>query len=125
MKSLKIYCFGNEFVNGDSLAKQIADELDIEGVKFVRCNSPDELEIAGDLLLMDVVKGIDKVMVIDDVDKLKDKNLCSLHDFDLSFFLKLLKELNQIKNIKIIGIPQQGDKEEIKKQISDLLPDKL
>ena len=37
----------------------------------------------------------------------------SLHDFDLGFFLSLMKELGINKKIKIIGIPENGNIKEI------------
>ncbi len=118
-----ILCFGNEFIKQDSLAKELADELTIPNHKFIKCNSPNELlNIKGDIIIMDVVKGIDKVIIIKDLDQLKTNKLYSLHDFDLAFFLKLMKETGKISSIKIIGIPQKGNKEKIKQQIKKLIP---
>ena len=34
-----------------------------------------------------------------------DINFVSLHDFDFGFFLKLLKGLNEINDVRIIGLP--------------------
>jgi len=119
----KIFCFGNEFVKQDSLAKEVVDELKIQGVEFVKCSSVDGLlNEKGDLVILDVVKGINEVITFNDLNRLKNKKICSLHDFDVAFFLKLMKELKQINKIIIIGIPQQGDKEKIKSQLRDLLP---
>ncbi|MEE9525519.1 MAG: hypothetical protein V3V78_02830 [Candidatus Woesearchaeota archaeon] len=114
----KILCFGNEFLKQDSLAKELADELEIPNYKFIKCNSVNDiLESKGDLIIMDVVKDIKQVKIITDIDQLKANKLYSLHDFDLGFFLKLLKETGKIKTIKIIGIPQTGNKEKIKQEI--------
>ncbi len=114
----KILCFGNEFLKQDSLAKELADELKIPNTEFIKCSSiNDVLKAEGNIVLMDVVKGIKKVTIINDINKLKINRLYSLHDFDLGFFLKLLKETGKIKSITIIGIPQKGNKEEIKKQV--------
>ena len=118
----KIFCFGNEFLKQDSLAKELADELKIEGFKFIKCDSPNELlTTEGDIIIMDVVKSIKKVIVIKDINQLKINKIYSLHDFDLSFFLKLMKETGKIKSITIIGIHQEGNKEEIKEQIKALI----
>ena len=122
----KIFCFGNEFIEQDSLAKTIADE--IKEYKIIKCNKPDDLihyEDLNNVIILDVVKGIDKPMLITDPDQLKTNQSISAHDFDLGFYLKLLKETGKIKNIKIIGIPQKGDKEEIKKQLLALLKNNL
>lgn len=120
----KIFCFGNEFFEQDSLAKTIADEIKVKGIEFVRCNAPDDLihyEDLSNIILLDVVKGIDNVMLITDPDVLKHHDSVSAHDIDLGFYLKLLKEIGKVKNVKIIGIPQKGDKQEIKKQVLRLL----
>ena len=118
-----VLCFGNEFLKEDSLAKELADELKIPNVKFIKCDSMNDiLETKGDIIIMDVVKGIDKPIIINDINQLKTNKLYSLHDFDLGFFLKLMKETGKIKSINIIGIPQKGDKEEIKEEIKELIP---
>ena len=115
---MKVYCFGNEFLENDSLAKEIADTISIPGIEFIKCNDPSEVVLdSGEIIILDVVEGISDVIVIEDLDKLKENNLVSLHDFDLSFFLKLLKSINQVGKIKIIGIPMKGDKNKIKEEV--------
>ena len=119
---MKVYCFGNEFLENDSLAKEIADEISVSGVEFVKCESPEEIfSEKGQIVILDVVEGISEAILIEDIDQLKDNKIISLHDFDLSFFLKLKKEIGEIKKIKIIGIPMRGDKEKIKEKIIGLL----
>ncbi len=117
----KIYCFGNEFVDGDSLAKKLADRLSVEGFEFIKCDSPDILMDNKDILIMDVVRGINRPIMIEDINQLKDKKIVSLHDFDLSFFLQLLQQIGQLGKIKIIGIPPEGDEEEIIKEVKNIL----
>ncbi len=117
---MKVFCFGNEFLENDSLAKEIADELVIDDVEFIKCDSPDEIFLEeGRIVILDVVEGIDDVMLIEDINKLSDDGISSLHDFDLRYFLKLKDKIGQIDNIKIIGIPMKGDKEELKKKIEE------
>jgi Ni,Fe-hydrogenase maturation factor len=120
---MKIYCFGNEFLENDSLAKKIADDIKIEGVEFIKCSSPEEIfqEPEKEILIMDVAKGIGEPILIEDVDQLKNNNIVSLHDFDLAFFLKLMKKIGKLKKVKIIGIPMRGDKEEIKKKTISII----
>jgi len=116
--------FGNEYLKEDSLAVEISRELEIDDVDVKRCTSPDQLYDYQDyeiVFVLDVVKGIDEVKMITDIDQIKSHKLYSLHDFDLGFFLKLMKELGVLKEIKIIGIPQSGDKEKIKREIIKLL----
>jgi len=115
---MKIYCFGNEFLENDSLAKKIADEINIEGIEFIKCDSPTDIVLEEkEIIILDVVDGIDKTIIIEDINQLKDNKIFSLHDFDLSFFLQLMKKTEQINNVKIIGIPMRGNKENIKNDI--------
>ncbi len=115
---MNIYCFGNEFLEEDSLAKEIVNEIHLKDVSFIKCNSPEELFQEKDQInILDVVEGIEKTILIKDLDQLKENNVLSLHDFDLSFFLKLMKEAKQIRNVKIIGIPMKGDREKIRLDI--------
>ena len=90
---ITVLCFGNEYVHGDTLAKEIADEIEIEGVNFIKCDNVNEvLSHKGELYILDVAKGINEIKIFDDIDKLSVKNIMSLHDFDLGYFLKLMKE---------------------------------
>ena len=118
-----VLCFGNQFLKEDSLAKELADEIKIENTTFIKCNSLNEIIECKDknLFILDVVENITKVIQIKDLNQLKENKLCTLHDFDLSFFLKLMKTLGEIKDINIIGIPQKGNKEDIKKEIIKIL----
>ena len=115
---MKVYCFGNEFLKEDSLAKEIADSISIEGVEFVKCSDSSEIFLQEkEIVILDVVEGISEVVVFDDIDKLKDNSIVTLHDFDLGFFLKLMKGIDQIGKVRIIGVPMKGDKERIKKDV--------
>ena len=67
---MKIYCFGNEFIKQDSLAKKLADEIKIKDVELVKCDSLEGIN--GDIVILDVVKGIKDVMIIDGMEKIKD-----------------------------------------------------
>ena len=123
MKTL-LLAFGNEYVEEDSLAIEISRELKIDNVDIKRCYSVGDLYDYQDyenIFILDVVKDLEKTTLITDIDRIKSHKLYSLHDFDLGFFLKLMKSLGVLKEIKIIGVPQKGDKEEIKKDILKLI----
>ena len=107
---MKVFVFGNEFLEDDKKAKEIASSLEVPGVEFVKCQYAEELLdefLAGnDLVILDVVKGIKEVTVFDDISVFEQHKPSSLHDFDLGFFLKLLKEAGQLKGkVRIIGVP--------------------
>ena len=114
---MKVLCFGNEFWRSDSLAKQIGDEMGFE-----MCDNPaDILKYADDeVVIIDVVKDLKEVKELS-IDLLKTSPSVSAHDFDLCFYLKLMEGVGRVKDIRIIGIPMFGDKEEIKKKIKKII----
>lgn len=119
---ITVLCFGKEAIKGDMLAKEIADELVIDGIEFVKCSNVDDLlSYSGNVYIMDVAKGLKEVTLIEDITKLEVNKLISLHDFDLGFFLKLMNEIGKIKNVKIIGIPMGSNKEDAKKEVIKIL----
>jgi len=120
MKTL--YVFGNVYLENDSFALEIAKRIG-HLVRVVHCKSPEFLldTEENELLIMDVVKDIKKPILITDISQLKVRNLISLHDFDLGFFLNLLREIGINKKIKIIGIPHKGDIVEISEEVSKYL----
>lgn len=119
---MKIFCFGNEFIQEDGLAKELINELDVQNVEFVSCTQVEELlDQQGRLLIMDVVKGIDEVTVIEDINDLQSKNIMSLHDFDLGFFLKLLNAIDTVSEVVIIGLPMKGRKNKIKQSVKEII----
>ena len=115
---MKLYVFGNEHLAQDSMAAQVAEFIDAE---IVHCRSPDDLlEAESPLVILDVVKGLKEVMEIPP-EKIKTRPLVSLHDFDLGFFLGLMRELGLEKDIKIIGVPEAGDATRIAKEVEQCL----
>ena len=117
-----VLCFGNPDVREDSLALELANELVLEGYKFVKCTRAELLlEYKNkNIIILDVVKNLKEVKEVS-VDSIAAEKLFTTHDFDLGHFLKLMKELKLIKNVKIIGMPQFGDKVKIKEDIIKLL----
>ena len=112
---MKIYCFGNEYIESDSMAKKIADELKISGVEFIKTDSVEGIK--GDIVILDVVKVIKEVKLITDLNKIKEFYPITCHDFDLGTQLKLRKTIGEINSVKIIGVPMHGDISEIKSQV--------
>jgi hypothetical protein len=121
-KKLKILVLGNEFIKIDSLAKNIAEKLSNEsGLCFKSIDDSfqllEELNSGNDFVILDVVKGLDKVKIIG-VDDLKNTNILTGHDLDSGFILRLI---GKEKNIKIIGIPEKGDIKEIIKEVREFI----
>ncbi len=121
----KVLVFGNPYLKEDNLAVRIGNKLELPGFKIEMCSRPDDL-LNHDLessFLLDVAKGIDKVELFDDIDSLEFSVIFSLHDFDLGFFLKLLKEAGKLEKVNIIGIPLDYDEEKAVKEVRSLIKD--
>lgn len=119
----KVLVFGNPLIEKDNLAIKISEELSIPGVEFIKCESFSSLlNFKGEeLIILDVVENLKKTALIKDIDRINLNKSLTTHDFDLGFNLKLMKILGKIKRFKVIGIPQKGDKEKIKRDIEKTL----
>ncbi len=121
---MKILVFGNPLLKEDSLPIKLLPKLRqlYPNIEFKEIDPTENLEAQGKhLIILDTIKNIDKITIIDDINKLKANKLYSMHDFDLALNLKLLKKLNKIELVKIIGLPMEISKNEAIKQISKLL----
>ncbi|HII72212.1 TPA: hypothetical protein HA265_05650 [Candidatus Woesearchaeota archaeon] len=121
-----ILCFGNPYIESDSLALQVADHFQhhpIKDVEFVKCIAPDEVfnYVDKDFYILDVVQGIKEVTMIDDIDVLANEPKATAHDFDLGFFLRMMKEMGRLKKVRIIGIPMGKKVEGLKEKIVELI----
>lgn len=120
-----IYIFGNPLLPYDSLPIELAPELakTFSNFNFVIQDPNENLKPDnGELIIIDTIMGIDKVIVINDIDqidKIESSPTYSLHDFDLGFNLKLLKKIGQLKKVTILGMPPGIDKKEALRQLID------
>jgi Ni,Fe-hydrogenase maturation factor len=119
---MKIYIFGNAYVAGDRRAVQLARELegDIEGISFVFVKPNEDLPFVDErhVVILDTVQGIKEVTLLegDIIDRLILGPLGSVHDFDLAYQLRYLKKLNRLGKVTIIGVPQEGDVDQLRIQ---------
>lgn len=111
---MKIYVFGNQDIQEDNLALKVANRLrdKIENIEFITVKPNEDLPFIGEnnIVIMDIIQGIDKIEIVDekDLDKLVLSPRNSVHDFDLGFQLKYLKKLGKLGKITIVGLPQNG-----------------
>jgi Ni,Fe-hydrogenase maturation factor len=108
----KIYVFGNSDVEGDGLAIEIAKSLEprMKDVRFIYVNPNEDLpfEDGEDVVVMDVVEGLDEVRIIEgeEMEKLVMSPRGSVHDWDLGWQLKYLRKLGKLGRISILGVPR-------------------
>jgi Ni,Fe-hydrogenase maturation factor len=117
----KIYIFGNPMLPFDSLPIKVAARLQaaLPDFEFIVADPNENLKpVNKELVIIDTVEWIYEVMVIDDIDKIKTEKIYSLHDFDLGYNLKLLQKLGELEKVKIIGVPMEGDEENIFNQLT-------
>lgn len=102
-----VYVFGNPLVKEDSLPLKLIEKLrkEFPSLEFKEFDTVEDMELEKELNIIDTVKGIKKVELIEDIDKIITDKIYSMHDFDLGYNLKLLKKMKIIDNVRIFGIP--------------------
>jgi hypothetical protein len=132
---MKILVLGNEFIEKDSLAKRVGsllkEDFDVVEIR-------DSFQLMGELALqeemgngkwgvviLDVVKELDEVREIG-VGDLRVDSILSAHDFDAGYVLALFGHDSgepglMGENVRIIGIPMEGDELETRKDVLKIL----
>tara|TARA_Y100000310_G_scaffold338641_1_gene428850 strand:+ start:3217 stop:3612 length:396 start_codon:yes stop_codon:yes gene_type:complete len=129
MNKPKILIFGNLLVKKDSLPLKILSKLkeQFPQIQFIEIDSTENLQQHGkDLKIIDTIENIEKVQTIkisslEDFKKLQTNKIYTMHDFDLGYNLKLLKKINLINTVEIIGIPQNLDEQQALNQTQLIL----
>jgi Ni,Fe-hydrogenase maturation factor len=118
-----IYVFGNPLVREDSLPLKLIVKLrkEFPSLEFKEFDTVEDLEIEKELNIIDSVKGIKKVELIEDVDSIVTEKIYSMHDFDLGYNLKLLKKMKMIDKVRIFGIPMKINEKEAFEQLSKII----
>lgn len=119
-----IYIFGNEILSFDSTPIKLAPDLQKIFPEFIfEVIDPNEnLHPKNkELLIIDTIMDIDKVVIFNDIDKIQDSPRYSMHDFDLGFNLKLLQKIGELKKVTIFGVPPHIEKKEAIKQLVKLI----
>ncbi len=115
---VSIVCLGNEFMEGDSLAKEVGvllkEDFDIINIRdsFQLMELLNERE---DIVLLDVVEGLTNVRELS-VEEVRVDSILSAHDFDAGYVLKLVGS-----RVKIIGISSEGDLRRTKDEVVALI----
>jgi Ni,Fe-hydrogenase maturation factor len=117
-----IYVFGNPLVKEDSLPLKLIEKLrkDFPQLEFKEFDTVEDLTDR-ELNIIDAVKGIKKVEIITDLDRIITDKIYSMHDFDLGYNLKLMKKMKMIDKVRIFGIPFGMGEKEAFEQLRGLL----
>ncbi len=111
---MKILSLGNEFIAEDSFAKKVCNGMDIINVKG-SFELMDLLRGGDEIIIIDVVKGLNHVALIRKED-LRQDSILSAHDFDAGFLIGLIDP-----NVRIIGVPENGDLNKIREEVQSTL----
>lgn len=111
---MKILSLGNEFIAEDSFAKKVCNGMDIINVKD-SFELMDLLRGGDEIIIIDVVKGLNHVALIRKED-LRQDSILSAHDFDAGFLIGLIDP-----NVRIIGVPENGDLNKIREEVQSTL----
>ncbi|MBU5687848.1 MAG: hypothetical protein KQA41_02445 [Candidatus Aenigmarchaeota archaeon] len=120
----KILVFGNPLVRKDSLPPSLISSLQkiFPKIEFKEFDAVEDLQKEGrNLYILDTVEGIKKVELITNIDILEVNRILSVHDFDLAYTLKLMRNANMIDRVTIIGVPVNISKEEAIEQIREII----
>jgi hypothetical protein len=121
-----IYIFGNPLVKEDSLPLKLIDKLreEFPSLIFKEFDTVEDLE-GREFNIIDTVKGIKKVELIEDIDKIITDKIYSMHDFDLGYNLKLWKKMKMIDKVRVFGIPMDTKEKKAFEQLKEIIKSSL
>jgi hypothetical protein len=111
---MNVYVFGNEYVEEDKRAIEVARDLvdTVEGISFALVDPNEDVPFVDEprVVVLDTVQGIRDVALLEGegIEALLLSPRGSVHDFDLAFQLRYLKKLSKLGELTVIGIPQKG-----------------
>ena len=122
---MDVYVFGNPDLEQDSLPVRVVPQLQRvrPDCKFhLRDPLEDWDDVPDPLIIVDTLRGIEKVTVITDLDAFADAPRVGMHDLDLLAQLKLLKKVGKLKRVTVVGVPPSLTPDQAVTQIAALLP---
>ena len=120
-----ILVFGHEDLDYDNGAVKLIGFLkeNLKDCVVYKVSRPEQImEYLGkDFVILDVAKGIDRPIFINNVDNIKYSKKVTEHDIDLASFMKILESLGELKEIKIVAIPYDKDPHNFKEEVIKLI----
>lgn len=104
-----ILVFGSEDIPCDKGAVAIGGAVgrSLPEVEVRRLSRPEQVMdyIGKDFIILDVARGVDAPTLITDLDCIDYGSKVTAHDMDLASFLKTLKELGELDEVRVVAIP--------------------
>lgn len=124
---MKIYVFGNEDVEMDSLPLKMLPELRqrFPEIEFVIKDPNEEIDFPEEVIILDTAVGISEVTIFDDLKKFAAVPRVSIHDFDALTNLRYLQKLGKIKTVKIIAVPNKKTLAELTASVAGVIAPQL
>jgi len=123
--SKKIYILGNPSFEQDSLPVKLLPKLEsiLPQFQFIHLDPTENLPEEDHLILIDTILNLKEVRTLSetDLEKIENSPQVSMHDFDLGFQLKLMKKLDKIKKVTVIGVPDNIKENKALEQIKSTL----
>jgi len=118
-----IFVFGNPDVQEDALPLKILPRLRerFSHIQFRTVDPNEEWDAPEEMVVIDTVMGIEKVMVLDGLDKFVAAPRVTMHDFDALAQLRYLQKLGKIKKVTVIGVPSALSEDEAFEAVSAML----
>ena len=104
---MKIFIFGNPDVPEDALPLKILPRLKerFSDVQFAVVDPNEEWDMPENVVVIDTVMGIEKVMMLNGLERFAAAPRVTMHDFDALAQLRYLQKLGKIKKVTVIGMP--------------------
>lgn len=121
---MTIFICGNPLLPEDNLPIRLMPELtkQFPDLDFAYLDPTENLKPEnGEIYIIDTVKDIDRVMLIDNIDQIQLDRIVSLHDFDLAFNLKLLFKIGKLNKVVIFGVPDKIEDSLALEQLKQLI----
>ncbi len=105
---MELLLLGNPALAVDDLALKVGAELQKRGHTTRHVDDPLELYDLDldDKVILDVAEGVPRVVLVTEPESLVLGRLCSLHDLDAAYLLKLRKAMGRETRLRIIAIPR-------------------
>ena len=117
-----VLCFGGRGLPGDATALELGASLNLPGVRFVPCPSPEDIleYIDQDLFVMDAAEGVTEVTLVTDLSRIQLPPAVTPHDLDPGFFVQLVERLYGV-SVPVIALPMGVEVDVVREQLLKLI----